>query len=141
MSVYPNSFDVEIIEVGHNIALLEKKHSVKPDWFNEDKQKDSREINQKYSQLTKAFLSLKDADFMTLLKSLENHVSISALENQESLDNFLEMMLIIRSIYLSFAKTIDFSEQISFPSNLTDEEILQQQGKLFDSCLNLLDLT
>lgn len=141
LSVYPNSFDVEIIEVGHNIAILEKKHSVKPDWLNEDKQKDSREINQKYSQLTKAFLSLKDADFMTLLKSLENCVSIPALENQESLDNFLEMMLIIRSIYLSVAKTIDFSEQISFPSNLTDEEILQQQCKLFDSCLNLLDLT
>lgn len=137
--VYPNSFNVEIIEIGHHIAILEKRHSVKPDWLNENKQKDSIDINQKYSQLTRAFLDLKDADFMQLLKSLENHVSIPALENQESLDNFLEMMSTIRNVYLSVAKTIDFRDQLSYLSNLTDEEILQEQCKLFNSCLNLLN--
>jgi predicted O-methyltransferase YrrM len=138
--VYPNSFNVEIIEVGHHIAILEKRHSIKPDWLNQNKQKDSIDINQKYSQLTRAFLGLKDADFMQLLKSLENHVSIPALENQESLDNFLEMMSIIRNVYLSVAKNIDFRDQFSYLSNLTDEEILQEQCKLFNSCLNLLNL-
>jgi hypothetical protein len=38
--------------ITEEIAVL----NVKPDWLNENKQKDSMEINQKYSQLSKALV-------------------------------------------------------------------------------------
>lgn len=139
LSVYPDSFDIEIIESGHHLAILQKKQSVEPDFLNEYRHNDSMEINQKYRKLRAAFLNLKDADFIKILESLPSNVIIPALKDKDNLDNFLKLMLTIQTTYQSASDQVNFIYESQ--SNLTAEEIFQQQTEIFCSCLDLLNLT
>lgn len=138
LSVYPDSFDVQIIELGNHFAILEKKQSVKPNWLNEHQHQDIIEITNKYQKICTAFRNLKDVDLGKILEFLPSNVIIPALENKDNLDNFIRLMLTIQSTYESVFDQVHLISQS--PSNLTEAEIFQQQIESLCCCLELLDL-
>jgi len=134
LSVYPDSFQVEILEVGHHLAVLEKKQAVEPNWDSEAKVKDSLEINDKYEKILLALRNLEDADIANLLNHLPSHVVISSLKDRDNLDNFLRMISAIQNTYK------ESSNPSTKRSALSTKEQLQIQIESFCSCLELLDL-
>lgn len=139
LSVYPDSFDVEIIAAGHEIAILQKKQSVQAHWLSTDKHQDSMQINQRYDNLCASFLNLENADFGKIIASLPSNLVVPSLENPEYLDDFINMISIIKATYKSIADQINVVAQ-TFP-NLTDEERFLQQIESFCCCLESLGLT
>lgn len=50
-AVYPNSFTVERVPVGHQLAVLTKQTSVAPHWHHPTKQNDSQRLSQSYGRM------------------------------------------------------------------------------------------
>jgi hypothetical protein len=61
LSVYPDSFSVQIVEVGHQVALLQKLRSVEPHWDNQPRFNDSLQMDELYTKIRAALLHLDDA--------------------------------------------------------------------------------
>lgn len=61
LSVYPDGFSVDIVEVGHQVALLQKLRTVEPHWDNQPRLNDSLQINELYAKIRAALLHLDDA--------------------------------------------------------------------------------
>lgn len=61
LSVYPESFSVHTLEVGHQVALVQKLRSVEPNWDNQPRLNDSLQIDEQYSKIRAALLHLNDA--------------------------------------------------------------------------------
>jgi len=141
LSVYPDSFTMEIIEVGHHLAVLQKRQAVEANWAGEVKCLDSLEINDKYKQLCLALRNLEDADIANLLNNLPNHIVISSLEDKDNLDNFLRMMSAIQFTYkqASIGVSVDRIDCNQY-SDLSSQELRQLQIDSLCSCLKLLDL-
>jgi|GEM_PF-2409397 len=140
LSVYPDSFAVEIVEVGHHLAVLEKKQAVLPNWTGSAKSQDSLEINNKYQKMLSALHNLENADIANLLNYLPNDIVISSLQNRDNLDNFLRMMSAIQNTYKQSSVELSVGETDSAQDSMTTEDRLQLQIESFCSCLNLLDL-
>jgi len=145
LSVYPNSFAVEILEVGHHLAVLEKKQSVSPNWTGSAKSQDSLEINDKYQKIRAALHNLENADIANLLTCLPSHIVIDSLQNRNNSDNFLRMMSAIQNTYKQASvesSTDNSTDDIDGiqASTLTTQDLLQLQIDSFCSCLELLDL-
>ena len=138
LSVYPDSFAVEILEVGHRLAVLEKKQVVKPNWTGSAKSQDSLEINDKYQKIRTALHNLENADIANLLNYLPSDIVISSLQNRDNLDNFLRMMSAIQNTYKQ--ASVELSVDDIQESTLTPQDLLQLQIESFCSCLELFDL-
>lgn len=61
LAVYPDSFSVHTVEVGHQVGLLEKLRAVEPRWDNQPRLNDSLQINEHYAKIRAALLHLDDA--------------------------------------------------------------------------------
>jgi len=138
LSVYPDSFEVEILEVGHQLAVLEKKQAVSPNWTGSAKAQDSVEINDKYQKIRTALHNLENADIANLLNCLPSDIVISSLQNRDNLDNFLRMMSAIQNTYKQ--ASVELSVDDIQESTLTSQDLLQLQIESFCSCLELFDL-
>jgi predicted O-methyltransferase YrrM len=139
LSVYPDSFAVEILEVGHHLAVLEKKQSVSPNWTGSAKAKDSLEINDKYQKILAALHNLENADIANLLNCLPSDIVIPSLKNRDNLDNFLTMMSAIQNTYKQVS--VELSVDNIQESTLTPQDLLQLQIDSFCSCLQLFNLS
>jgi len=137
LSVYPDSFTVEIVEVGHHLAILEKKQSVQPDWLNSNK--DNIEINEKYKKLTTAFLNLKNADLIKVFYSLPSDITLPILNRKDNIDDFFKIISTIQIIYQSLAGQLDVT--CTSHSNLPTEELSGLQTASLCCCLELLGFT
>jgi predicted O-methyltransferase YrrM len=62
LAVYSNSFTVEIVPVGHRLAVLTKQATVVANWNHPIKQKDSRQLRQNYQRIRSTLLQWGTAD-------------------------------------------------------------------------------
>jgi predicted O-methyltransferase YrrM len=141
LSVYPDSFEVEILEVGHHLAVLEKKQAVTANWTGSAKCQDSLEVNDKYQKIVSALHNLENADIANLVNYLPSHIVVKSLQNKDNLDNFLRVMSAIQKTYQQASEGLYVQNTDGIQdSPLTEQELIQQQIESFYSCLQLLDL-
>ena len=58
LAVYPDSFSLEVLPVGHGLAVLQKNKSVKENWNNFDKLRDNIEVENTYNNIKICLLSI-----------------------------------------------------------------------------------
>jgi predicted O-methyltransferase YrrM len=72
LKVYSESFKLEISEVGHHLAILQKVKSVPEKWDNAVKMADNRLVAKKYQKIKWGLLQLEDQSVNSILKFLKN---------------------------------------------------------------------
>ncbi|MUL35989.1 hypothetical protein BWI75_06395 [Gloeocapsopsis sp. AAB1 = 1H9] len=68
LAVYPNSFTVEIVRVGHQLAVLTKQASVAAHWNHPVKWKDSQRLSQSYQRIRSMLLQFGTDDQLNWLR-------------------------------------------------------------------------
>ncbi|MGL5033671.1 MAG: hypothetical protein ACRC6M_07715 [Microcystaceae cyanobacterium] len=139
LSVYPNSFEVEILEVGHHLALLQKKETVTPIWDNPTRLKDSEQINQSYREIQSGLFSLKDSNPQAIIEILPNKFKSSWLNNSQDLEDFWQFVLMIQAVYEKADSKDFFSLSSSVPISEPEKSVLLTKN--FHHCLELLGLS
>ena len=76
LAVYPNSFSLDVLSVGHGLAILQKVTSVKENWSNLNKLRDNIEVEKAYNNIQICLLSVND-DFIQKLSTWQRFLGFA----------------------------------------------------------------
>lgn len=99
LSVYPDSFEVEIIEVEHHLAILKKIQSVQPKWNNQFKYDDSMIVNETYNKIKQAILHFNNHELKDLINYLPPNLVTPWQLSDDNRDDFVRLMVAIKETY------------------------------------------
>ncbi len=125
LSVYPDSFAVEILDVGHQLAVLQKLKSVEPQWDSLVKVKDSAIAQAGYAQIKTALSQVQDSDLQQLLAA--------SGQSGPEMAGIFHVIQAMREAY-------GISAPASSNANPRTPTELQQLQLSFQACLELLEM-
>ena len=123
LAVYPDSFTVEIVPVGHRLAVLTKQSAVSAQWNHPIKQKDGRHLRQNYQRIRSTLLQLGTID------------RLNGLQRQGALGH--QVAHVIRSMQSGYGIS---DEQIEAAQHAASRSFIDRQRIYWESlqvCLQL----
>ncbi len=123
LSIYPKSFSMKVIKVGHQFAVLQKLKSVKPNWEDKSRCQDILWVNENYALVKSALVHLDDA-FLNVIS-----------KNNQGARDFVNA---IRDVYQISTDQIQATSALD--TKLEPEERFRRQKECYNTVANILSL-